>query len=64
MELGNREETERLIPVFDVLDTEKAGYISVDRFAELASEHLNNSGLDSTKNEVCLSRRITTSTVP
>jgi Ca2+-binding EF-hand superfamily protein len=52
MDVQFDEETEKLKSVFDLLDSEKTGFISVERFIEVAAEHFCNSDWDSTAHEV------------
>jgi len=46
------DESEKLRSVFDVLDSERTGYISVERFIDVASEHFCNSEWDANGHEV------------
>ena len=46
------DDADRLRSVFDVLDSEGSGFISVERFIDAASEHFCNSDLDASGHEV------------
>lgn len=52
--MSNNTLTARLKEVFDLCDTEKKGYISVDHFIELATEFTKANGQSNTKVRICI----------